>query len=381
LTLSYVVQPSQLPYPDDTLDRVVVTKADDVDDVLVDKTLSSDPFNARPTALADMGLRPEDRGFMTLAQADGQDHTRLRRLLTKAFSARAIEAMRPQIETISTSLLDAIDPREPFELITAFASPLPTLVITTMLGLAATDIASFKIWSDDLLLMLKPQKSEAELQRMVAAIGNLDLCTTREIAKRRVAPSDDLIGALVAAEEDGDHLTETEIINNTRLLLSAGNVTTTDLISNGVVTLLENDDALSALRAQPSLWPAAVEEMLRYRAPVNFVARHPLEDRKINGCPVDAGQTITVMLASANHDPALHSAPNRFDIHRKRQKHFSFGAGAHFCLGASLARLEGEIALAALFERFPRLRLAPDRPPQRKEHPMFNGFSGLWVTA
>jgi cytochrome P450 len=374
------VQPNQLPYPDETLDRVVVTEADDVGDVLADETLSNDPFNARPTALAGIGLRPEDRGFMTLAQADGRDHTRLRRLLTKAFSARAIDAMRPQIETIATSLLDAIDPREPFDLVTAFASPLPTLVITTMLGLADADIASFKTWSDDLLLMLEPQKSEAELQRMVAAIGNLDLCTTREIAKRKAAPSDDLIGALVAAEEDGDQLTEAEIINNTRLLLSAGNVTTTDLISNGVVTLLEHDDALSQLRAQPSLWPRAIEEMLRYRAPVNFVTRHPLENRKINGCPVDAGQTITAMLASANHDPALHSASNRFDIHRQRQKHFSFGGGAHFCLGASLARLEGEIALAALFERFPKLRLAPDRPPQRKAHPMFNGFSGLWVT-
>jgi cytochrome P450 len=380
LTLSYVVQPSQLPYRDDALDQVVVTKADDVDDVLADKTLSNDRFNARPTALAGMGLRPEDRGFMTLAQADGQDHTRLRRLLTKAFSARAIDAMRPQIKTIAASLLDAIDPREPFDLVTAFASPLPTLVITTMLGLADADIASFKTWSDDLLLMLKPQKSEAELQRMVAAIGNLDLCTTREIARRKAVPSDDLIGALVAAQEDGDQLTEAEIINNTRLLLSAGNVTTTDLISNGVVTLLEHDGALSELRAQPSLWPAAIEEILRYRAPVNFVTRLPLGNRKLNGCPIDAGQTITAMLASANHDPALHSASNRFDIHRQRQKHFSFGGGAHFCLGASLARLEGEIALAALFERFPKLRLASDRPPQPKIHPMFNGFSGLWVT-
>jgi cytochrome P450 len=377
---SYVVQPSQLPYPDDTFDRVVVTKANDVGDVLTDKTLSNDPFHARPTALAGMGFRPEDRGFMTLAQADGQDHTRLRRLLTKAFSARAIDAMRPQIEAIATSLLDAIEPREPFDLITAFASPLPTLVITTMLGLADADVASFKTWSDDLLLMLEPQKSEAELQRMVAAIGNLDLCTTREIAKRKATPSDDLIGALVAAEEDGDQLTEVEIINNTRLLLSAGNVTTTDLISNGVVTLLGHNDALSQLRAQPSLWPGAIEEMLRYRAPVNFVTRQTLEDRKINGCPVAVGQTITAMLASANHDPALHRASNRFDIHRQRQKHFSFGGGGHFCLGASLARLEGEIALAALFERFPQLRLVSDRPPQRKTHPMFNGFSGLWVS-
>jgi cytochrome P450 len=374
------VPPSQFPYSDDTLDRVVVTKADDVDDVLTDKTLSNDPFNARPTALAGMGLRPEDRGFMTLAQADGQDHTRLRRLLTKAFSSRAINAMRPQIETIATPLLDAIDPREPFDLVTAFASPLPTFVITTMLGLADADVASFKTWSDDLLLMIEPQKSGAELQRMVAAIGNLDLCTTREIAKRKAEPGNDLIGALVAAEEDGDQLTEVEIINNTRLLLSAGNVTTTDLISNGVVTLLEHDSALSQLRTQPSLWPKAIEELLRYRAPVNFVTRQTLADRKINGCPVAVGQTITAMLVSANHDPALHSAPNRFDIHRQRQKHFSFGGGAHFCLGASLARLEGEIALASLFERFPTLRLARDCPPQRKTHPMFNGFSGLWLS-
>jgi cytochrome P450 len=375
-----VVPSSQLPYTDDTLDRVVVTKAYDVEDVLADKTLSNDPFNARPTALAGMGLRPEDRGFMTLAQADGQDHTRLRRLLTKAFSARAINAMRPQIETITTSLLDAIDPREPFDLITAFASPLPSLVIANMLGLPDTDIANIKTWSDDLLLMLVPQKSEAEVQRMIAAIGNLDLCTTREIAKRKAAPSDDLIGALVTAEEHGDRLTDAEIINNTRLLLSAGNITTTDLISNGVVTLLEHSDALSQLRAQPSLWPRTIEELLRYRTPVNFAMRQTLEDRQINGCPVHAGQTITTMLASANHDPALHSAPDRFDIYRQQQKHFSFGGGAHFCLGASLARLEGEIAFAKLFGRFPKLRLASNRPPQLRSHPIFSGFLSLWVS-
>jgi cytochrome P450 len=186
---------------------------------------------------------------------------------------------------------------------------------------------------------------------------------------------------MVAAEADGNQLTETEIINNTRLLISAGNVTTTDLISNGVVTLLQHDDALSQLRAQPSLWPAAIEEMLRYQTPVNLVMRQTLEDRKIGGCPVAAGQTITAMLASANHDPNLHNAPDRFDIHREQQKHFSFGGGAHFCLGASLARLEAEVAFPALFERFPKLRLVPDRLPQRKSHPMFNGLSSLWVSA
>jgi cytochrome P450 len=358
----------------------VVTKAEDVGNILADKTLSNDPFNARPTALAGIGLRPEDRGFMTLAQEDGLKHTRLRRLFTKAFSANAINAMRPQIETIATSLLDAIDPREPFDLVTAFASPLPTLVITTLLGLPQADMANFKTWSDDLLLMLVPQKSEAELLRMVTAIGNLDLCITREIAKRKAAPGDDLIGALVAAEEDGDHLTDAEIINNTRLLLSAGNVTTTDLISTGAITLLEHDDALSQIRAQPSLWPAAIEEMLRYQAPVNFVMRQTLEDRKVGGCPVEAGQTITAMLASANRDPDLHDTPHCFDIHREQQKHFSFGGGAHFCLGASLARLEAEVALAALFERFPKLRLASDHRPQHKSHPMFNGYSSLRVS-
>jgi cytochrome P450 len=380
LITSYVVQPSRPPYPDHTLDRIVVTKAEDVDDVLADKTLSTDPFIARPKSLAGMGLRPEDRGFMTLAQADGQDHTRLRRLLTKAFSARSVSAMRPQIETIATSLLDAIDPSEPIDLIGAYASRLPTLVISAMLGIDNEDIANFKAWSDDLLLMLQPQKSEEELQRMVAAIDNLDRGTAREIAKRRAEPSDDLIGALVAAEEDGDRLTEAEIINNIRLLISAGNITTTDLISAGVVTLSEHDDALSQLRAKPSLWVDAVEEMLRYEAPVHFITRQTRENRKISGCPVETGQTITAMLASANRDPALHDAPDTFDIHRQRQKHFSFGGGVHFCLGASLARLEGEVALAAVFERFPKLRLTPDRPPHRKSHPMLNGYSSLWVS-
>jgi cytochrome P450 len=368
-------------HQDSVLDRVVLTRADDVAAVLADRTLSSDPFKGRPTTYGRAGLTDADRPDLPLPFLDDPDHARLRRLVVQAFSVRAVEALRPRIEAIAATLLDRIDSTCPFDLIADYAVPLPTLVIAIMLGIDDAEVEQFKAWSDAVLIGYAPGRTEAEVRDRNAANDGLNDCIRRAIVERRREPRDDLIGALTKAEAQGERLSDVEILNTCRTLLVAGNVTTTDLIGNGSVALLRHPEQAARLRADPGLWPAAVEEMLRYDPPVVSWNRQCIDDRLIDNCPVEAGQTVTAMLLAANHDPALHAAPHDFDIGRDRQKHHSFGGGAHFCLGASLARLEAQVALSALFDRFTQLQLAPRRDLQRKAIPRFGGYDAVWLTA
>jgi cytochrome P450 len=201
------------------------------------------------------------------------------------------------------------------------------------------------------------------------------------IKKRRKERRADLISSLIDAEEDGEQLDEAEIIGVCNALLIAGNVTTTDLIGNAVLALLQHPSELSKLLANPNLVRSAVEEVLRYDAPVMQGTRIATEAMQIGGCPVAAGQTINAMLYAANHDPEAHPDPKRFDIERPDKRHNSFGGGAHFCLGAPLARAEAQIALSLLFKRFPKLRLRTERPLERRTMLNFNGLEALWVRA
>lgn len=368
-------------HQDSAFDRVVLTRADDVAAVLADRSMSSDPFKGRPTTYGRVGFTDADRPNMSLPFLDDPDHARLRRLVVQAFSARAVEDLRPKIEAIAATLLARIDTARPFDLIADYAAPLPTLVIATILGIGDSQIGQFKAWSDTVLIGFAPGRTEEEVRDRNAANDELNDCIRRVIAERRREPRNDLIGSLVAAKAGGDRLSEIEILNNCRTLLVAGNVTTTDLIGNGIVALLQHPEQVTSLRADPGLWPAAVEEMLRYDPPVVSWNRQCIEDRLIDGCPVEASQTVTAMLLAANHDPALHDDPHDFDIRRDHQKHHSFGGGAHFCLGASLARLEAHVALSALFDRFPQLQLAPGRDLRRKAISRFGGYEAVWLKA
>jgi cytochrome P450 len=203
----------------------------------------------------------------------------------------------------------------------------------------------------------------------------------RAIEVRRGRSGADLISSLIAAEEADDRLSAREIVITCNLLLVAGNLTTTDLIGNGVLALLRHPDQLAKLWAHPELVPNAVEEMLRYDPPVVQVARFAVEPLEIGGTAVQPGQTLTCSLLAAGHDPGRHSDPHRFDIEREDTTHLAFGGGAHYCLGAPLARAEAQIAIAALFERFPRLRLDPQHAVEHKRVPVFNGLEALWVHA
>lgn len=305
-----------------------------------------------PRADNPLTRRPPD-----LMGLDGPDHTRLRGLVQHAFSPRRVEAFRPRIETIAASLLDRIDPAEPCDLVATFAKPLPTIVIAEFLGIDAARHADFKRWTDALLLQGYPQPTDAQWQEIVAADAALRSYVETLVEQRRAAPRDDLTSFLIAARDHGDRLSEAEIVDLCNLLIGAGNFTTTDLIGNAVLALLRDPRWVPRLREDPARIGPIIQEALRYDSPSLIARRFVLEDIEVAGRTIAAGAVVNLVLAAANHDPATFDAPDAFDPGRPRRPNLAFGQGRHHCLGAPLARLEAEIAVAAFFNRFPEARL------------------------
>ncbi|HXJ84152.1 MAG TPA: cytochrome P450 [Candidatus Methylomirabilis sp.] len=360
---------------DQMINRWVLTRSEDVDGVLRDRSMSVDPRKANEGTF----MRIFERfGEFSMLFQDPPDHTRLRALVSKAFTARAVERLGPRIREIIDELLGAVAGRDRFDVIEAFAGPLPVIVIAEMLGVDPADCQDFKRWSDAEAMSLNPLLTEDERAAADEAGEELHVYLRRALAERRAQPKDDLISAMIAVEEAGDHLTDSEMVSMCELLLAAGNVTTTDLIGNGLWTLLRHPDQIQKLRDDPSLIWNAVEEMLRFESPVVQTARIPMRDLEIGGCPIRQGESVMVSLAAANRDPERYPEPDRFDVTRKDVRHHSFGGGAHFCLGAPLARLETQLAIAALVQRFPRLRLS-DEPLEWRALPTFRGLKKLWV--
>jgi cytochrome P450 len=256
---------------------------------------------------------------------------------------------------------------------------LPIIVIAEMLGVDPGDLERFKSWSDARAQIFNTARTPEQSATLAAADQGLNEYFARAIQTRRHHRGADLVSALVAAEESGARLTQREIVITCNLLLVAGNITTTDLIGNGVLGLLSHPDQLAKLRENPNLVPNAVEEILRYDPPVAQVSRLAVEPVVIGGTEVRPGETITASLLAAGRDPSKHSDPHRFDIERVDTHHLAFGGGAHFCIGAPLARAEAQIALPLLCERFPRLRIDPLHPIEHKAVPVFNGLRELWV--
>jgi cytochrome P450 len=374
-----VLRAEEPVHKDRDFDRVVLTRAKDVAATLNDRTLAVDPRKSRPGSASWVQFRV-DKGFRpTMLHLDDPDHKRLRSLVAKAFNAQSIEAMRGRIKEIADRLLDAVEGQSSFDVVDAYSKPLPTIVIATMLGVNESDQGNFKRWSDDRAHIFNPKRTPEQQAAVDRAQEEFTNYLLNVIEERRKNRSSDLVSNLLNAEEDGDRLTVPEIVSTCHILLIAGNLTTTDLLSNGVLTLLRHPDQLAMIREEPELINAAVEEILRYAPPVTQMERIPLEARTIDGVTVEPGQTISNSLLAANHDPALHADPDVFDINRADKSHYSFGGGMHFCIGAPLARAEAQIGLWTLFARFPSLRLHPNRPPVRKALPTFNGLDSLWV--
>jgi len=314
-----------------------------------------------------------------MTYSDPPYHTRLRGLANKAFTPRMVEQMRLHIQQIVEDLLDAVQVRGRMDVIHDLAYPLPIIVIAEMLGLPAEERQRFKEWSDNLFavfglvrrspnLMEKASQSLTEMTDYVTALSQ----------DRRLQPREDLLTALVTVVDEGERLTQAELVANIGLILAAAHETTTNLIGNGMLALLRNPDQMQKLRENPALVTPAVEEMLRYDNPVQIVYRSATEDVKIDGKRIGQGQLVNLILGAANRDPAHFSEPDQFDITRDESRHVGFGLGIHFCLGAPLARLEGQIAFTTLLRRFPQLRLATDTL-EWQEHPTFRGLKSLPV--
>lgn len=338
----------------------VLTRYRDIDAVLRDhRRFANDPrHHARSRGRASP---PALEGDPSLLSLDPPDHTRLRSLVSKAFTPHAIEALEPRIRSIMQRLLDAIDSTG-FDLMETVAYPLPVIVIAELLGIPPQDRVQFKIWSDHRARAIEPTMSASERDLARRAADELDVYFLGIINQRRQEPRNDLISALVSAEEAGDTLSEREMIVMLRLLLIAGNETTTNLIGNGMLALLQHPEQLQRLREHPEIMPSAIQELLRYDSPVQTDVRYASTDYDLDGRLIAPGQALFLLIGAANRDPEVFTAPERLDLTRHEASPISFGRGIHHCLGAPLARLEGRIAFEALLERFTDFRLRADRP-------------------
>jgi len=358
----------------------VLSRYEDVDTVLRDhKRFSSDARNRRSARRRQTSVTaPNEPPSMLFS--DPPDHTRLRALVNKAFIPQAIEALKPRIRAIAEELLNQIQDPAACDVIETIAYPLPVIVMAELLGVPPQHRAQFKLWSDQRSRLLEPTITASEIQVAIQAAREFDAYFLDVINARRKEPRDDLISTLVAAEEAGDKLTQGELLVMLRLLLIAGNETTTNLIGNGLLALLRHPDQLQALRDDPGRMPAAVEEVVRYDGPVQVDGRTAVEDMEIKGRHIQKGQSIIVLIGSANHDPDVFRHPEQLDITRKEASHIAFGRGIHHCLGAPLARLEGRIAFEAILERFADIHLLTDHPPF-KDNVVLRSLQSLPVRA
>ncbi len=315
----------------------------------------------------------------TMFYSDPPYHTHLRGLVSSAFTPTTVERMRPYVQQTVDHLLDAVQANGKMDAIRDFANPLPILVIAQLLGLPPEERAQFKKWSDDLFAILGSVPHSPEL--MEGAARSLHALTdyiTKLSAARRKQPREDLLTALVEATENGEQLTQDELVANMIILLSAGHETTINLIGNGLLALLQNTDQLQKLRAQPELAPSAVEEMMRYDNPVQISYRSAAQEVEMDGKVIRKGQLVNSILAAGNRDPERFSEPDRFDITRDEGRHLGLGLGIHFCLGAPLVRLEAQTAFTTILRRFPAISLASENL-EWQEHPIFRGVKSLPV--
>lgn len=336
----------------------------DVVSALRDDRLSTNPSHMRRwerqrKRLAATGRTEAEIERRSILASDPPDHTRLRKLVSKAFTPRSVTALAQRMEGLIDELLLPVKGAATFDLCQVLAWPLPVIVISELLGVPPEDRERFKRWSDDVIQTIGVVSREGA-RRALRASRELGEYLTEVAALRRADPRDDLLSGLLAAEEDGDRLTMDEVLTMCIFLLVAGNETTAKLIGTGMLALLRQPDQLEALRTDPGLDATAPDELLRFDGPVQMTTRTATEDMELAGVGVAKGRTVILCLASANRDPARFPEPDRLDLSRADNPHVALGHGRHFCLGASLARLETRMALRGLLDRFSTLELAGD---------------------
>lgn len=376
LSLYHLLDPDVLanPYPlfqrlrtedpvhwDPFLHAWVVTRYADVVKVLHDFSADRTPT---PEQLARMGL--DDLG--TIAQVmvkqmlfmDAPAHTRLRTLASSAFSPSRVAVLRAHIQEIANNLLDAVAGKDELDVIADLAAPLPAIVTAEMLGVPVSDHLKLKNWSADFAEMLGNfQHNPDHVPRVRKSLESLTEYFQNAIAEQRVRPREGLVQSFLQAECGGDRLTDEEIVANVIVTMVGGQETTTNLIGNGILSLLRHPDQLQKLRENFSLIPSAVEELLRYESPSQHTARLAPRDTELGGKSIRKRQAVIAVMAAGNRDPERFPDPNRLDITRTDNRHLAFGWAAHFCFGAALARIEGQVAFETMLRRFPNLTLKP----------------------
>jgi cytochrome P450 len=352
-------------------ESLVLSHYQDVFALLRQPGTSVDERNA--TGIVRMPLPPElearrDENRRSILGLDPPDHTRLRKLVSSAFTVRRIEQLRVRVRALVGELLDELESAggggDPVDVIAGFAFPLPFVVISELLGMPEADHLQLRAWSHEMTRTLEPFIDPEQLAGAVVAGDNMLAHLDAAIEWKRRNPADDLLSALIAAEEDGDRLSPEELVDTLLLLYLAGHETTVNLIGNGTVALLRHRDQFERLAADPSLDAGAVDELLRYDSPVQMSRRITVAEMEVGGETVAPGQMVLTLLGSANRDPG-HWGPTADDLDLARpgaNAHMSFGSGIHHCLGAALARLEGAEAIPALIRRFPGMELATDEP-------------------
>ena len=362
---------------DPVLESVVLTGYEDVRAVVNDRSLWRNPARGNPRALFSRVSDTTTEAPQSILFMDDPDHARVRGPLTQAFYKRAAR-IRPQVEAVVDEVLDGLSGRASFDIIADYGVPVPILVIAAVLGIEAARLKDFREWSEGVILSLNAMRTPEQDQQLLVAAEALDAFFAESMADRRRAPKDDLITDMVELQAAGAELSDAEVSVNLQSLLVGGNLTTTDLIGNGVLAFLRNPDQLAKLRADPKLIAAAVEEILRYDPPITMTGRVASRAMRVGGETVEAKDSLINMLRAANRDPSVYEHPERFDIARKHVPHMAFGGGAHICIGAPLARMEGQVALWKLFERFPNLKLAEQKLAYRAL-PGFRGVERLVV--
>jgi len=395
LSLYHLLDPEVLadPYPlyhrlrnedpvhwDPFLHAWVVTRYDDVVRVLLDFSAQR---TATPQQLAKMGLSDLSPIAEVMVRQmlfmDPPAHTRLRGLCSQAFTPRRVEILRTHIEDIANRLLDAVLPSGEMELIADFAGPLPAIVTAEMLGVPISDYPQLRQWSSDFAGMLGNFQHNPNLaDKVLVSLNDMTAYFHQSIREQRLRPSEGLIHSLLTAEVDGDRLSDEEVVANLIVTMVGGQETTTNLIGNGMLTLLRNPAVITELRANPGLIPTAVEELLRYESPSQHTARLAPEDVEIGGKQIANRQAVIAVMGAANRDPARFPNPDVLDIRRKDNRHVAFGWGEHFCFGAPLARMEGQIAFATILRRLQDLQLKP-APITWRENLGLRGLKALSV--
>ncbi|MER8221499.1 cytochrome P450 [Streptomyces sp. NPDC094143] len=325
---------------------------------------------------------PEHEPFHTLndhgmLDLEPPDHTRIRRLVSKAFTPRTVERLKPYVRGLADELAAALVEKGGGDLLKDVAEPLPVAVIAEMLGIPESDRAPLRPWSADICGMYELAPSQETAARAVRASAEFSDYLRGLIAARRKEPGEDLVSGLIAAHDEGDRLTEQEMISTCVLLLNAGHEATVNATVNGWYALFRNPAQLELLRADHSLVPSAIEELMRYDTPLQLFERWVLDEIEIAGTTIPRGAEIAMLFGSANHDPEVFADPGRLDLTRADNPHISFSAGIHYCIGAPLARIELAASMEALLEKAPTLRLAAE--PERKPNFVIRGLEGLSV--